>query len=378
LGVKSPILANDFKSLWAETKSDVLAAVNSVGESGWYILGKQVSSFERQLALFWRLGHAVGVGNGMDALEIGLRIQEIKPGDKVLTTPLSAFASTLAILRAGGVPVFVDVDENGNLDLDLARQAIEKESIRFLLPVHLYGNPLNLNELEELKKLRNLQIVEDCAQSIGAKWREEPVGTVGQVAATSFYPTKNLGALGDGGALLTNEASLAELAACYRDYGQKNKYVHSHLGLNSRLDELQAAILEQSMLPRLGEWLQKRRTIAEYYIGKIKTPYLRVLNLAEQAQSAWHLFPVFVQTAQQRESFLSHLKANNIGAAVHYPFIIPEQEALSKVDFLIYGNLLQAKKIAETEVSLPIHPYLTQEDVHYIAEVCNEWVPRNE
>jgi len=375
--MNTPIMANDFKRLWTEAGNDILAAVSKVGESGWYILGDHVDSFERHLADYWELNHAVGTANGMDALEIGLRVLGLEPGDKVLTTPLSAFASTLAILRAGGTPVFVDVDTQGNINLDLARLAIEKHSIHFMLPVHLYGNPLNLEVLQTLKQSHNLQIVEDCAQAIGATWDRRTVGNVGQVAATSFYPTKNLGALGDAGALLTNESALAELAKNYRDYGQKTKYQHSYCGLNSRLDEVQAAILQQAMLPRLNAWHQRRKQIAQRYLSEIQNPNLRLLNLPPEAESAWHLFPVFTETLLQRTQLLKHLKTRGIGAAIHYPSLISEQEALTKINFLIWGELSQAKQLTETEVSLPIHPFLTDDEVRFIINICNTWMLNN-
>ena len=376
--MNTPIMANDFKRLWTEAGNDVLAAVSKVGESGWYILGDCVGSFERHLAAYWKLNHAIGTANGMDALEIGLRILGLESGDKVLTTPLSAFASTLAILRAGGTPVFVDVDIQGNINLDLARLAIEKHSIRFILPVHLYGNPLNLGALETLKKNHNLEIVEDCAQAIGATWNGRTIGSVGQVAATSFYPTKNLGALGDAGALLTNDSALTELAKSYRDYGQKTKYQHSYCGLNSRLDEVQAAILENAMLPRLKTWHQRRKQIAQRYLSEIQNPSLRLLNLPSEAESAWHLFPVFTETLQHRTQLLKQLQTQGVGAAIHYPSLISEQEALAKVDFLICGELSQAKQLTETEVSLPIHPFLTDNEVTFIINTCNSWIPNNE
>ncbi|HZE12623.1 MAG TPA: DegT/DnrJ/EryC1/StrS family aminotransferase, partial [Chthoniobacterales bacterium] len=188
------IAQNDFAQQWRAVEPAVVAAVRRVGASGRYILGQEVEAFEMALAEHWGMAHAVGVGNGMDALEIGLRCLELRSGEKVLTTPLSAFATTLAILRAGGTPVFVDVDDNGNIDLHQCRQVLRRDSsIRVLLPVHLYGNPCDLEDLATLKRDFDLRIVEDCAQAIGAEHGGRVVGSVGQVAGTSFYPTKNLG-----------------------------------------------------------------------------------------------------------------------------------------------------------------------------------------
>jgi dTDP-4-amino-4,6-dideoxygalactose transaminase len=267
------IVQNDFARQWETVEKQVLGAVRRVGSSGWYILGKEVEQFEQALAAYWGVSHAVGVANGMDALEIGLRCLNLRPGEKVLTTPLSAFATTLAILRAGGLPVFVDVDDNGNIDLDQCMEVLRHDrAIRFLLPVHLYGNPLDLSKLERLKKDFDLKVVEDCAQAIGASHEGRGVGTVGQIAATSFYPTKNLGALGDGGAILTDDPATAKRARSLRNYGQRAPYLHSELGLNSRLDELHAAILHDAFLPRLEDWTMRRKAIARTYQAGIRHP----------------------------------------------------------------------------------------------------------
>ena len=204
----APIAMNDFGRQWADTGPAVLEAVSRVGASGWYILGPEVDSFERALAALLGRRFAVGCASGLDAIEISLRCLGLKPGDKVLTTPLSAFATALAILRAGGRPVFVDVDDAGSLDLDRCRAVLERDrSIRFLLPVHLFGHPCNLERLAELKSRFQLKLVEDCAQAIGARFGAQPVGSAGDVSALSFYPTKNLGALGDGGAIATDDPS---------------------------------------------------------------------------------------------------------------------------------------------------------------------------
>ena len=237
-GPEPTILQNDFKRQWEFVEASVLDAIRRVGASGSYILGKEVEAFEKELATFWGISHAVGTGNGLDALEIGLRCLGLRPGEKVLTTPLSAFATTLAIVRGGGVPVFVDVDATGGLDLAQCREVLSRDrSIRFLLPVHLYGRALNMEQLKSLQRDFSLRLLEDCAQAIGAATGGIRAGTVGQAAATSFYPTKNLGALGDAGAILTNDPSIATAAMEMRNYGQSAHYLHSRLGLNSRLDD---------------------------------------------------------------------------------------------------------------------------------------------
>jgi len=363
--------ANDFAAQWDSVGASALRAVDRVGKSGWLILGGEVEAFEKELAAFWGLRHAVGCGNGLDAIEIGLRGLGLKKGEKVLTTPLSAFATTLAVVRAGGVPVFADVDESGLLDLDLAQDALAKNpGIRFLLPVHLYGHALDLARLARLAKKADVLVLEDCAQAIGAKSRGRAVGSVGQAAAVSFYPTKNLGCLGDGGALLTGSSELRDKARSLRDYGQTAKYVHSQLGLNSRLDELHAAILRDALLPRLDSFLEKRREVARRYLSDIRNPAITIPPAPEGSASAWHLFPVLVE---DRDGFLEHLRGAQIAAGVHYPLLIPDQPAFRGQPPKRLTALSRAARFAAQEVSLPIHPFLARADVDRVIERCNDW-----
>lgn len=359
------ILSNDFRKQWETIEPAALHAVRRVGSSGWYILGGEVAAFEAALAEFWGVRHAVGVGNGMDALEIALRCLDLKTGAKVLTTPFSAFATTLAVLRAGGEPVFVDVDDNGNIDLDQCREVLRRDqSIRFLLPVHLYGNPIDLEKVAALKKDFDLFVVEDCAQGIGAKHGGRAVGTVGQAAGTSFYPTKNLGALGDGGALLTNDDRIAKRARMLRNYGQSGPYKHDERGLNSRLDEVHAAILLDALLPNLQTWIEKRRTIAARYRAEIKNPALRFLTIHHEAESSWHIFPCF---SANRDALRDHLQKAKVESAVHYPRIIPDQTALAALGGgAVAVEPLNARRLAASQLSLPVHPFLGDEEIAMI------------
>lgn len=372
----SMIVMNDFKKQWEEIHPQFIEAVTTVGSSGYLILGPQVQSFEKELASYWGLNKAIGCANGMDALEISLRAMDIKTGDKVLTTPLSAFATTLAILKTGAIPVFIDVDKNGLVDLDLAEQVFAKNpDIKFFIPVHLYGHCLNLEKLKELKNKFSLKIIEDCAQSIGAKYKQIPCGSVGQFAATSFYPTKNLGCYGDGGALLTNDTGLYEKAFQIRDYGQSQKYVHSEIGLNSRLDELQACILNKALLPRLNQWTENRKQIAKQYLLKIKNKNMTLPTPIENSDSVWHLFPLIIES--NRDQFISYLKENGVASGVHYPILIPNQPVFNKhktsLQYQIIGSLNHAEQFANSEVSLPIHPYLTNDEVEKVIRICNQW-----
>jgi dTDP-4-amino-4,6-dideoxygalactose transaminase len=363
---------NDFRAQWKTVGPEVLAAVDRVGASGWYVLGREVERFESALASTWGLPHAVGVGNGLDAIEIGLRCLGIRPGDKVLTTPLSAFATTLAVMRCAGVPVFVDTDASGLLDLDRCRDLLSRDSrIRFAVPVHLYGHCIDLERLEALREEFDLRIVEDCAQAIGARFRGRGVGTVGQVAAVSFYPTKNLGTLGDGGAVVTADDALARRARALRHYGQSADYVHDEAGLNSRLDELHAAVLGDVFLPRLTRWTARRSDIAMRYRSTIRDGAVRPVPVPEGSSSVWHLFPVLCEPGR-REAFRAHLSNAGVSTGIHYPRLIPEQKAmLDYGSHEVHGPLANARLLAGGEVSLPIHPFLLEEDMdRVIAAVC--------
>jgi dTDP-3-amino-3,4,6-trideoxy-alpha-D-glucose transaminase len=363
------ILQNDFKRQWAEVGAAALAAVERVGVSGRYILSQEVAVFEGKLARFWGVSQAVGVANGMDAIEIGLRALDLRPGQKVLTTPFSAFATTLAILRAGGVPVFVDVDDNGNIDLEQCREVFSRDrSIRFFVPVHLYGNPLDLEQLAALKQDFGLVIVEDCAQAIGARHGGRNVGTVGQVAATSFYSTKNLGALGDGGALLTNDPSTASRARALRNYGQSDLYLHDELGLNSRLDELHAAVLSDALLPNLERWTGARRQIAARYLRELQP--IRTIKPAPSAEPVWHLFPIFVDAAE-RDNTRERLLGGGVASGVHYPRLISNQPAMQlSVSYEVAVEPANARLLAASEISLPIHPFLRADEIQMVITSC--------
>lgn len=363
---------NDLQSQWNEIKEDVLQAVSRVGESGWLILGDEVRRFEAALAEIMSASFVVGCGNGMDAIEISLMALNISPGSKVLTSPLSAFATTLAIIRAKGIPVFAGIDTNGLLDLAHCREICASQpDIKYMVPVHLYGHALDLQSLERLKTDYELQIVEDCAQAIGATSRGRPVGSAGSVAAMSFYPTKNLGAMGDAGALLTNDPTIAEAARQLRDYGQSEKYIHTRIGYNSRLDELQAAIMSYALLPRLKRALERRQAIASQYLAGIENESLILMPGPDSSQSVWHLFPVRI--AADREDFRAHLARRGIQTAIHYPVAIPDQPVMSEVTHGCEADLHSLREFCSSVVSLPVHAYMTDTQVEIVINACNEW-----
>jgi dTDP-4-amino-4,6-dideoxygalactose transaminase len=365
------VSANDFARQWLDIRDDAMAAVDRVGQSGWLILGEEVHEFERELAEWWGIPHAVGVASGLDALEIALRCAGISPGARVITTPLTAFATTLAIIRAGAEPVWCDVDETGGLDLDQVDAAIRADrSIRAVMPVHLYGHPLDPAALARLEIEHEVVVIEDCAQSAGAERDGRPTGLSGRAAGTSLYPTKNLGAMGDGGVLLTGDAELAARARRLRDYGQSARYEHGELGLNSRLDELHAAILRSALLPRLGGWLRRRGEIASRYTYALSDSALLRPILAGEGHSAHHLFPVEV-TEGRPERVVESLLQGGIAVGRHYPFICPDQPAVDGLGSAL-GSLPVARRLTEREISLPIHPFLEDEEVEIVIHSCLE------
>jgi dTDP-3-amino-3,4,6-trideoxy-alpha-D-glucose transaminase len=367
------ILLNDFKRQWEDTREDALAAFEEVGASGWYILGREVREFEDALARYWGMPNAVGVASGLDAIEISLKALGCGSGDRVLTTPLSAFPSTLAIVKLGAVPVFVDTDEFGLIDLEACRVALaSRPDLRLFLPVHLYGYSLDIERLRALRQEFRCRIVEDCAQSIAASHRGIATGTAGQMAAVSFYPTKNLAALGDGGAILTADPKLAETARKLRDYGQSSRYRHDLVGYNSRLDELHAGYMRRVSLKRLPAWTEARRRVAAAYVAGIRNPAIRVMGAPPGANPCWHLFPVLVDP-ERKADFMAWLHSQGVGCAEHYPVPIPEQRALEGVPFEVIGGIERARRICRSEVSLPVHPYLRDEEIAQVVAACNGW-----
>lgn len=364
------VRANDFERQWEDVREDALAAVDRVGQSGWLVLGEEVRAFEQELAEWWGIPHAVGVASGLDAIEIGLRAAGVAAGARVLTTPFTAFATTLAVIRAGAEPVWCDVDDSGGLDLDLVETALgDDPSIRAVLPVHLYGHPLDPARLERIAVDHDVVVIEDCAQSCGARRDGRPTGSAGSAAATSLYPTKNLGAMGDGGVLLTTDSELAEQARSLRDYGQQGRYEHTELGLNSRLDELHAAVLRSALLPRLDTWLHRRGEIAAIYTEALTGGPLRPI-LAVAGDSANHLYPVEVVEGEPAK-IAGRLAERGVGVGRHYPFVCPDQKAAQGRGTEL-GGLPIARRLAERELSLPIHPYLEDSEVAAVVDACLE------
>jgi dTDP-3-amino-3,4,6-trideoxy-alpha-D-glucose transaminase len=366
----SQVRANDFARQWDDIHGDTITALDRVGRSGWLVLGEEVRAFELELAAWWGIPYAVGVASGLDALEIALRCADIPQGSRVLTTPLTAFATTLAIVRAGAEPAWCDVDASGGLDLDQVDATLRADrSIRAVMPVHLYGHPLDPAALERLAAEYDAIVIEDCAQSAGAERDGKPTGLAGIAAGTSLYPTKNLGAMGDGGVLLTSDETIAERARRLRNYGQGAQYEHVEMGLNSRLDEVHAAVLRSAMLPRLDRWLMRRTEIASRYTEALRESSLRPV-VAAGGRSAHHLFPVEVLD-RDPGAVREQIVQRGVAVGRHYPLVCPDQPAVRGIGTIV-GDLAVARQLAERELSLPIHPYLEDHEVEVVLEACLE------
>lgn len=361
------ILMNDFKLEPLKLREAMLAAARRVLESGWYVLGAEVTAFEKQWAAACGVARGVGVGNGMDAIEITLRALDIGPGDEVITTPMTAFATVLAIFRAGAAPVLADIDPTtALLSLESAERCISAKTKAVIL-VHLYGQVRDMDAWTAFCSRHGIALVEDCAQAHSATWRGKVAGSIGVAGAYSFYPTKNLGAPGDAGMLVTNDETLAQRAARLRNYGQSVRYHHPELGMNSRLDEIHAAMLAERM-KWLPEFTQRRRQIAESYQAGIKNSLVRLLGSPEGPST--HVYHLFVVTCEQRDALQAHLQQHHVQALIHYPIPVHRQEPCLDIARDPEG-LRNSELHAATCLSLPCHPQMTDDDVDLVISAVN-------
>jgi len=346
------ILMNDFKAEPQEVRDAMLLATKRVLDSGWYVLGKEVESFEAEWAAHCGVEHGVGVGNGMDAIEIALRALDIGVGDEVITTPMTAFATVLAILRAGATPVLADIDLDTAL---LSRESVKRcitPKTKAVILVHLYGQVRDMSAWSMLCNEKNIVLIEDCAQAHLATLGGRPAGSVGRVSAYSFYPTKNLGGPGDGGMLVTSDDVIAKKAVRLRNYGQSVRYQHPELGMNSRLDEIQAAMLS-ARLKWLPEFTQRRREIADAYRIGISNPLVKMLSEPQEPGS--HVYHLFVVTCESRERLQAHLQSKGVQALIHYPITIQHQDPCLSLERDPLG-LANSERHADICLSLPCHP----------------------
>lgn len=347
-----------------EIKTEVDEAWSRVLESTSFISGPEVAKFENEFALYSKTNYCIGVANGTDALEIALRALEIGPGDEVVVPANSFLASAIAVTRIGAIPVFVDcVEGTWLIDVDQVEAVITPKT-KAIMPVHLYGQMADMNKLREISSKYSIALVEDMAQAQGASQQGEFAGSLGDIAGTSFYPGKNLGAFGDAGAVLTQSNQLANASRALRNYGSQVKYEHPTFGFNSRLDTLQAAVLS-AKLKRLEDWNSRRRSQAQTYLEMLANiPGLELPTIATGNVHVWHLFVVKVEN---RQSVIESLSKLGIQTGIHYPNPI---HLLGAYENLKYskGQFPISENLAEKCLSLPIYPGLSDDKLSYVAE----------
>jgi dTDP-3-amino-3,4,6-trideoxy-alpha-D-glucose transaminase len=346
-----------------EDAADVRAAMERVVSRGWFVLGPELEAFEQEFATAMGASHAVGVGTGTDALALALRAAGVGPGDEVITAPLSAAYSALAIMMAGARPVFADVDAD-RLTLDpQATEAAVTPRTKAIMPVHLYGQPADMPAVMAIANRHRLLVIEDCCQAHLATCGGKAVGSFGVAAAYSFYPTKNLGALGDGGAITTDDPAMAAHLRRLRNGGQTSTYQHAEFGVNSRLDEIQAAIL-RARLRWLPRWTDERRARAARYRRVLAGAPVTV-PAEHDPGHVYHLFPVL---SSDRPALQAHLKARGIETLIHYPVAIPRQPALASER---PARCPVAERVCGEVLSLPLHPGLSMQAVDEVAAALN-------
>jgi dTDP-4-amino-4,6-dideoxygalactose transaminase len=347
----------DLKAAYYELNVDLDAAYQRVVKSGLYILGQETEKFEREFADYCEVKHCIGVGNGLDALHLILRAMNIGPGDEVIVPSNTYVATWLAVSYAGARPVPVEPDERTfNIDPRLIERAITKRT-KAILPVHLYGQTADIDHIQDLARKYSLKVIEDAAQAHGARYKGRRTGGLGDAAGFSFYPGKNLGAMGDGGAVTTNDEELSERVRMLRNYGSKKKYHNDMKGINSRLDELQAALLRVK-LKKLDEWNGRRKKIAQHYCEQLKDISQTILTLVpEWADPVWHLFVI---RHAHRDKLLNALSDAGIGTMIHYPVPPHRQNAYSDLNYAA-GSFPIAERLSTEVLSLPMGPHLNDD-----------------
>jgi len=359
----------DLKSPYLELRDELDAAHRRVMESGWYILGNEVAAFEAEFADYCGVKNCIGVGNGLDALHLILRGMGIGPGDEVIVPSNTYIATWLAVSYVGATPVPVEPDPiTYNLDPRRIEAAVTSRT-KAVLPVHLYGQPAEMDMINSIADRHGLKVIEDVAQAHGARYKGRRTGGLGHAAGFSFYPGKNLGALGDGGAVTTDDDVLAERIRTLRNYGSHVKYVNREKGFNSRLDELQAAFLRVK-LPRLDEWNERRRLVAQQYFATLRSDLLQLPQVSVNNEPVWHLFVI---RTGMRQLLQDKLHAAGIGTLIHYPLPPHRQQAYSELGFSD-GAFPLAEKMAAEVMSLPIGPHMDAMTVDLVSAAVNSLV----
>lgn len=357
-----------FLPMERELDQELREAFNRVFKSSWYIDGEEDRRFEKAFADYCGTGFCIGVGNGLDALMLILKALDIGNGDEVIVPANTYIATALAVTYTGAKPVFVDPKiETYNIDPEKIEERITKKT-KAIIPVHLYGQACNMDLIMEIANRNNLAVIEDCAQAHGATYKGKKVGTFGIAAGFSFYPGKNLGALGDAGAIISDDDELARKVYALRNYGSDYKYHHIYKGNNSRLDELQAAFL-CAKLPLLEKMNIERRRIAKRYLSEIRNPEIILPYVREDNVPVWHIFGI---RCKQREKLEKWLNDHEIGTNKHYPIPIHLQECYKDLG-LLKGDYPVAEEISETELSLPLYYGMMEKEVTYVIDVINHF-----
>lgn len=369
--LKVPVL--NLKKQYSTLQAELEEAVLRVMSSGRYILGPEVEALEKEMAQLTHCGFGVGVASGTDALHLSLRALGIGPGDEVITSAFTFIATSEAIAYTGARPVFADIDPvTFNLNPRDLESRITK-STRALIPVHLYGQAVDMDPLMEIARQYGLMVVEDCAQAIGAQYRGRPLGSIGNTGCFSFYPTKNLGGAGDGGMVVLNNADIHQKLRTLRQYGSRTRYHHQERGFNSRLDELQAAILRVK-LSRLEEWNQKRRQIAQFYTENLAPAGVRCPQVQEGNLAVFHQYTVRVA---QREAVAKIMNEMGVSTMSYYPVPLHLQEVYRDLGYK-GGDFPESERAAQEVLSLPIYPELTREEMACVVETLWEAVKKVE
>lgn len=357
-----------FKPLENELDTELRAAFERVYTRSWYIEGEEDKAFEKAFAWYCNRQYCVGVGNGLDALFLALKALGIKQGDEVIVPSNTYIATALAVTYVGATPIFVEPDiRTFNIDPNMIEAAIT-EKTKAVMPVHLYGQACDMDPIMEVAKRHNLFVVEDCAQAHGATYKGKVIGSFGDVAGFSFYPGKNLGALGDAGAIVTDSEELAKKIRALGNYGSDYKYHHIMQGNNSRLDELQAAFLA-AKLPILDKVNKERQRVASEYLEGIKNPEVILPYVPDYATPVWHIFGIRCKRRDDLEKFLNDAE---IGTNKHYPIPMHMQECYKDLGFK-KGDFPIAEEISATELSLPMYYGMTEKEIQYVIDKVNEF-----
>ena len=362
--IKVPFVS--FRPLEKEIGDELRAAFERVLNNSWYIKGKEDEAFEKAFAGYCGRKHCVGVGSGLDALMLPLKALGIGEGDEVILPANTFIATALAVTYTGAKPVLVDADiRTYNMDPAKIEEAVT-ERTKAVMPVHLYGQPCDMGPITEIAKKHGLYVIEDCAQAHGAKYKGQVIGSFGDAAGFSFYPGKNLGALGDAGATVTDSDELAKKVASLANYGSDYKYHHVYQGNNSRLDEMQAAFLSVK-LKGLDKVNEDRRRIAGRYLAGISNPLITLPNVPAYAEPVWHIFAV---RCEKRDELEKYLEECGVGCNKHYPIPVHLQECYKDLGYG-KGDFPVAEEVAETELSLPLYYGMTDEEIEYVIEKVN-------